>query len=165
MKTRDIVIGVIVLAILGGIIYFRQKNVATEETMVPDISVTEQKMEEKFRVQIPDDVSKAELTDVSGGNSSGIATKKFDNGKFEVSVLADLPSAMTGEFYQAWIVKGSEGDEDYSAVSMGKMKSAKGGWMIDFESSTDYSDHDNFIITLEKKFDATPETTVLEGSF
>jgi hypothetical protein len=165
MKTRDIVIGIVVLLILGGVIYFRQKNKTSSETTVPPTSTVEQKMEDKFHVQIPDDVSKAELKDSTGGNSTGIATKNFNNGKFQASVLADLPEAKSGTFYQGWMTKGDEGSKDYSTVSLGKLKSAKGGWMVDFESSTDYSDYTRFMVTEEKKFDNTPETKVLEGSF
>jgi len=166
MKRRDIVIGIVILALLGGIIYYRQKNKASDETVVPQTLSVEEQIEDKFKVEIPDDVSKAELNDVGGGDSSGIATKNFTGGRFEASVLADLPQvASVQEFYQAWAVKGVEGEAGYSVVSLGKLKSAKGGWMIDFQSSKDYSEYERFMVTLEKKFDATPETKVLEGIF
>lgn len=158
MKSRDIVIGIVILAVLGGVIYYRQKNQAIDETRVPQTLSIEREMEDKFKLEIPDDVDKVELVDVANGNSSGIATKNFTNGKFEASVLADLPEIKSNEFYQAWMVKGDQ------MVSLGKMKSAKGGWMIDFESSTDYSDYNQFMITKESKFDNTSETKVLEGN-
>lgn len=165
MKSRDIVIGIVILAVLGGVIYYRQKNKALEETLVPQTLSIEEQIEDKFKVEIPDDASKTELTDVTSGNSSGIAIKSFTNGKFEASVLADLPEVSGGEFYQAWVVKGEKGSPDYSMVSLGKMKSAKGGWMIDFTSTTDYSGYSKFLVTKEKVFNNTPETTILEGSF
>lgn len=165
MKSRDIVIGIVILVVLGGVIYYRQKNKAMEQSLVPQTLSIEEQMEDRFKVEIPDDASKTELTDVTLGNASGIAIKSFTNGKFEASVLADLPEVASGEFYQAWVVKGQRGSSDYSLVSLGKMKSAKGGWMIEFQSTTDYSSYEMFIVTKEKKFDNTPETTVLEGSF
>ena len=165
MKTRDIVIGVVILLVLAGVIYYRQKQKNLPETTVPEAVSVEKQMEDKFHVQIPDDVSKPELKDQTGGNSTGIATENVVNGKYQASILADLPEPTAGKFYQGWVEKGTKGNSDYSLVSLGKLKSAKGGWMIDFESSKDYSDHKTFIVTMESKFDSTPETTVLQGNF
>jgi len=79
--------------------------------------------------------------------------------------LADLPDPESGEFYQTWIQRGSEGDEDYSLVSVGKMTLAKGGWMLSYRSGSDYSDYSQVIISLEKTFDDSLENVVLEGNY
>jgi hypothetical protein len=158
MKRKDIVILIVLLVVFVGVFYLRQKARSSEQIRVPESLFTEKQFEDKFKIQIPDDVDKVELFDLSGGNSSGIATKSFKDGKFEASVLADLPEPSAGEFYQAWLAGDGEN------VSLGKMKSAKGGWMVEFESKKDYSSLNTFMVTSEKKFDLTPETKVLEGN-
>ena len=166
MNRRDIVIGVVIVVILAGIIYFRQKNQPQETPVTtPQTLSTQQQIQDKFNVQIPDDVDKAELKDVGGGTSSALATRKFENGTFTSEVLADLPDPAEGTFYQAWLSKGEEGQEGYSLVSLGKLVTAKGGYLVDYQSSTDYSDYPKVMVTLEKTLDNNPETTVLEGSF
>ena len=157
MKRRDIVIGLLVLVVLAGVVYWarRPKEVLRVETE-PSV---EQKIEDSFKLQIPDDVDKSELSDVSGGNSSGISTRKYENGKFTHSVLADIPDPESGEFYQGWLVKGDD------IVSTGRLTITKGGYLLEFESVTDYSDHKGIWVTLEEKSDTTPEKHILEGSF
>src|SRR5687768_10965514 len=116
MKGRDILLGFGVLALIAGVVYYRQKN----QTVTPVISETpstEQKLEDKFNIEIPDNADKAELTDVSGGTGSGIVTKVFDAGKFKSSVIADLPEPAAGETYQVWLSKGEEGATDFSRIS------------------------------------------------
>ena len=94
MKTRDIVIGLLILLVVAGLVFLRQKN-ASDDMVVPQTlsseEQTEQNLESKFNIQIPNDVEKAELKDVSGGSSSGIVTHRFENGKFSLSIIADLP--------------------------------------------------------------------------
>jgi len=163
MKRRDIVIGIVVLVLLGGIVWWRQKNQETPK--VPQTLSTEQSLEQKYNIQIPEDVSKAELKDVTGGSASGIVTKDFKDGEFTSSVIADLPDPESGHFYEAWLSKGEKGSSDYSLISLGTFNNAKGGYLLDYNSKTDYSDYDSVMITSETKLDKNPESTVLEGNF
>src|SRR3989344_9033975 len=166
MNRRDIVIGLLILLSLVGVIYYRQKTRPSEEMRVPEtLSSTEEVLEEKFNVNIPDDVDKAELKDISGGSSTGIATRDFENNTFTHSVLADLPDPQDGKFYAGWLVRADVGSENFSQVSTGRMILAKGGWMLNFESKIDYSDHGKVVITEEERSDATPEKYILEGTF
>ena len=165
MKTRDIVIGLGILVLLVGVIYLRQRSKSEEQMVVPETLSSEQVFEEKFNIQIPDDVDKADLKEVGGSGGSGIATRKFDGGKFTHSILVDLSDPEEGYFYEGWLVKGEEGSDGYSIISTGKLRLAKGGWMLDFTSSTDLSDYSKVIVSLEKTFDKTIEKRVLEGNF
>ena len=165
MKRRDIVIAVVVLVVLGALIYWRQKNPRQEELKVPETLSVEESLEEKLNIQIPDDGDKADLKDATGGRSSGIFSRKSENGKFVSSFVADLPMPAAGKYYEAWLVKGEKGSEGYSIVSAGRLRSAKGGYLLDFSSTTDYSGYNKILVTLESKSDSTPEETVLEGSF
>jgi hypothetical protein len=165
MKRRDIVIGLIILVLLAGVIYIRQRTRLQEEMVVPETLSTEQVFEEKFNIQIPDDVDKAELKEVGDLGGSGIAIRKFEEGQFTHSILVDLPDPETGYFYEGWLAKGEEGEDDYSIISTGRLRLAKGGWMLDFSSRTDLSDYEKVIVSLERVFDNTIEEKVLEGSF
>lgn len=165
MNRRDIVIGILILALLGGVIYWRQRSQPSEEMRVPETLSVEEQLEQRFGTEIPEDVEKAELRDVTGGASSAIATRKFENGVFTHSVLADLPDPQGGHFYEGWLVRGQEGDENFVVLSTGRMRIAKGGWVLDFQSNNNLSDYNNVVITLEEVADTTPETHILEGSF
>ena len=164
MKRRDIVIGSAVLLLLVGVVYYRQSR-KPQETKVPETLSVENQLEDKFKVEIPEDVDKAELKDVSGGNGSAIATRKYEEDKFTSTVLADLPEVEAGKFYQAWLVKGKESEEGYETLSLGKLVIAKGGWMLEFQGNKDLSDYSQVLISLEEKSDTTPEKRILEGNF
>ena len=164
MNRRDIVIGAGILLLLAGVIYWRQTT-RPEETRVPETLSVEDQLEEQFKFEIPEDVDKAELKDVAGVGATAIATRDYKNGKYTHTVLVDIADPEVGTFYQGWIVKGEEGSEDFSMISTGKLRLAKGGWMIEYESSTDYSDYDKVLITQEKVLDNLPEDKLLEGAF
>ena len=165
MKRRDIVIGLIILLLLAGFIYLRQRIKSEEEMIVPETLSSEQIFEDRFNIQIPEDVDKAELKEADGSGGSGLAIRKFEDGRFTHSVLVDLPDPEAGYFYEGWLAKGEDGEDDYSLISTGKLRLAKGGWMLDFTSSTDLSDHSKVIVSLEKTFDKNLEKKVLEGGF
>lgn len=156
MNRRDIVIGLIILALLGGVIYWLRRPRESLEIPAPSV---EEEIEETFKLTIPEDVEKATLEDVTGGQASGIATRKFENAIFTHMVLADLPDPEAGTFYEGWLVMGD------NVISTGKMRVAKGGYLLEFESTTDYSDYNKVVVTQERVFDNTPEEHVLEGSF
>lgn len=165
MNRRDIVIGLVVLAALAGVIYFRSRGPSPDELKVPQTLSTEDVLEDRFGLDIPEDVDKAELKDVSGGTSTAIATRKFEAGTFTHTVIADLPDSDPGTFYEGWLVRDNQGDPDFNIISTGRMRIAKGGYLLEFQSTTDYSDHNNVIITQEEVSDNVPEKHVLEGSF
>ncbi|OGM69659.1 hypothetical protein A2975_00930 [Candidatus Woesebacteria bacterium RIFCSPLOWO2_01_FULL_44_14] len=149
MKRNDIVIGIIILAVLAGVIYFvRRPKQKVEELPGP---TTEEKIENSFNLEIPEDVDKAELKDMSGGNASGIVTRKFESGRFTLTVLADLPDLTSG----VYSVKISN---DKGAASVGQMRIAKGGYLLDYSSGVNYSSYNKVTISVGDK-------VVLEGSF
>jgi hypothetical protein len=89
----------------------------------------------------------------------GLATLENQNGKFVYTVIANLEDPTPGYFYQAWIVNGKDN------VSLGQLSVEKGGWITNFTSSKDLSDHKTIWITLERANDNIPEMHILEGSF
>jgi len=163
MRTRDIVIGLVILAALALAIVLIRKA-ANKEEALPAPSI-EEKIEKSFNFEIPEDVERTDLTDVSGGTGSGIATRKYESGRFTHAVLADLPEPAAGTFYEGWLVRGKEGDANFAYILTGSLRIAKGGYLLEFESSRDYSDYSFVVVTLEKVNDQKPETHILEGSF
>lgn len=163
MNRRDIFIGIVVLLLAVVLVFwFRGK---TPKSVMAPTPVSEEKIEKSFNLTIPEDVDKVEMNDVSGGDASGVATRKYENGNFSHMVLADLSDPEAGTFYEGWLVKGKMGDEDFAYISTGRMVVAKGGYLLEYKSSTDYSDYTGVVITLEKVNDKKPETHILEGSF
>ncbi len=169
MNRRDIVIGAVVLLVLAGVIYVRNRN-TNNDLKVPETqtqgSSTEKKLEDKFKVDIPDDAPKAELKATDGGDASGIATHAYKDGNYKLTVLADLPEPDKGTAYQAWIVKGEEGKDDYNLISAGRLTTGKGGYMLDYQSKKDYTDHNKIVISEEKaQTNKIGDAKVLEGNF
>jgi hypothetical protein len=161
---KYIALGLVIFVALAGVVILLKRPQTPKPVPTPTPNITE-KIESGFNYQIPEDVERIELKDVSGGTGSGLATRKFENGKFSHVILADLEDPAAGSFYEGWLVRGKQGDSNYSIVLTGKLRVAKGGYLLEFESDKDYSDYKQVIVTLEKVDDKNPETHILEGSF
>lgn len=165
MKLRDIVIAVIILGVVGFILY----NISTTDN-TPELDVdstptaSEQEFEQRFGREIPDDIERVELrTPAQEGEEQGqvsaIATRDLRDGTFMATILADLEDPASGASYYAWVNR----DDEY--VLLGRLQPAKGGWLIDYESRTDYSEYDHIVISEQSAPGAEPEDVVLEGTF
>lgn len=155
-----------VVLVIGGLGYFLfRQSQQTEEPMVENAeAVAEEKAQQlmdQMNFEVPEQAEKATLTDVSGGSGAGIVTRVDENGTVDYSVLAALPDSPAGESYEAYLV--GEGEEN--EVYLGKLKEAKGGWMLEYQSSSDMGEYKSVKVTRETKDDKTSEKTVLEGEF
>ncbi len=166
MKVRDIAIGLTALVILiTGALYIRNVRKGKALT-VPAPTPNFQQTESKFPgLMVPPDADKLSLDNVAGNEGTGEAFKTFSNGKFALTVLADLPTPNSGYFYQTWLVRGNAGETNFAFISMGKMSMGKGGYLTEFSANKDYSDYKKVVVTLERGFDNTPEQHILEASF
>ena len=81
MNRRDIVIGIVILALLAGVVYWIRRP---KEPLIdlPETPSIEEQIEESFQTEIPEDVEKTEMIDVTGGASTGIGTRKFEDGVY-----------------------------------------------------------------------------------
>lgn len=151
MKTKDIVIGLVVLVLLIlGALWVRKIRKDRTPTLVDTTPTVEERVTNSFgNFNIPNDVEKKELKDVSGGNGFGIATENM--------VLADLSDPDSGYFYQVWLEK------DGTLLSLGKMRMAKGGWILE-KNIGGYSGYQKVFVSRERVFDNTLEAKLLEGS-
>lgn len=107
--------------------------------------------------------SAAALADVTGGGSFGLAYTQYEGGLFTlIAKMGGLPEPAEGYFYEGWLVRRGE---DLSVVSTGKAVTS-GVWFGNvFLSSTDLSDHDFFVLTLEPDDgNPAPAEHILEGS-
>ncbi|AKM83151.1 hypothetical protein A2422_03775 [Candidatus Woesebacteria bacterium RIFOXYC1_FULL_31_51] len=156
---KDIVIGfILIIALVGGIFFY--KNLKTPKVLPTSTPLTiKSKIEGLFNYVIPDDLDSIELKDVTGGIYRGIAARKFEKRIFTITVLADLPDLSSNEFYEGWVFSGDK------FISIGKLRIAKGGFLVDFTSNTDYSSYNKVTVTKEKVNDNKPESLILEGSF
>lgn len=158
MKARDIATGLIIIIVIISAVLLVKNSKKNKVTNLPASNF--QQVESKFPgLTVPANADKTSLTDVSGGIGMGEAIRGIKNGLLSLTVLADLEAPKSGYFYQAWLFNGS------SYLSLGRMELGKGGYIIDFSSSKYYSDYKKVVVTLEKAFNSTPETHVLEGSF
>lgn len=163
---NDIVIGFIILVVLlGGAYLLRRPSQPPQAPSVSnEIEEVERDISEKFNVDIPEDVEKSALSDVTGGNSSAIATKQETDGQFVYTILADLPDLESGNYY-GWFVPLEDGEFGYEGALVGTMRQAKGGWLLELESNENIGDNARVIVSTAKSADNTPENIVLEGSF
>lgn len=160
--------GFLVIAILvTGLFLIVKKNKGKnlQATPMPTPSIENRVIDKFGGLVIPKDLDRADLKDVSGGNSVGIATRKYENGKFELTVLADVPAPAEGYFYQTWLVNGKIFESGAKIISVSKLRAAKGGYLSELTTSENYSGFPGVVVTLEKTFDQTPEKQILEGSF
>lgn len=124
-----------------------------------------ERFDDSFTIEISEDADKISLKDVAGGTSSGVATRLLEDGRFSHYAIADLPEPEGGNFYEGWLVRGKPGDANFKFISTGKMINVKGGYTLNFESNTDYTEFGQVVITLETIMDSTPEKHILEGNF
>jgi len=158
-KIKDVVIGFVVIASVVGfsLLYRNLKTPKVLSTPVP--STVKEDLGRDFNYEIPDDVDSVELKSVSDKDYKAIATRDYKDGNFEHIILADLPDPENGYFYEGWLVDGEK------HISTGKMRLAKGGYLLEFNSGSDYSSYGEVVVTLEKVDDKKPEEHVLEGEF
>jgi hypothetical protein len=135
---------VILVIVVAGVLILSKKTKKDSLKVPVSTPNIEQKIENKFKgLVIPADAERTELKDVSGGNSMGIATRS--------EILADLPDLVSGQVYQAFLEK------DGKTISLGSLEMAKGGWILDYDS-TKFPGYNIIIITLGN-------IHILEGSF
>lgn len=95
---------ILVVVVVGALVYRKFKSVVvpTPAPIATSNPQTVQSVEDKFKVQIPDNAISIDLTDVSGGTSVGLATKEIKGNQTVLTVLADLPDPAKNTFYQVW---------------------------------------------------------------
>ncbi len=153
MGRKEVFVGLFVILVILGVIFGVKK--ARDSKVKPlniPTPIETQELESKFNLTIPDDVEKINLQVASGFEGMGVATRKFVNGVFSHIIIADLPEPASGN-YQSWLIK-----DDNTKIPTGTLKLAKGGYLLDFTSNTNYSNYKKVEVKLGDKI-------VMTGSF
>jgi hypothetical protein len=163
-RSRNILIGtaVIIIIILVAIFLIRRQGNApvVEAPVIPTpVSSYQQSLQNNYGITVPSSAIKSDLRDVTGNNQMGLATLDKETNQNEYTIIANLVNPDSGYFYQAWLINGND------VISLGKLQVGKAGWLINYTSTKDLSDHKAVWVTLEKVYDNTPEKHILEGSF
>jgi hypothetical protein len=152
LSLREFFVGLIVLGIVASVLILaRNKTYMSEILVAPKPTPpTQAKVEGMFNVKIPDDVEKTDLNDVSneGKVYSGIATRKFENNVFQLTILSDLPD-VAGRRYSAVLSK-TEGDTS-GKIILGNLEAVKGGYILNYSSSQDLSDYKRVTVVRDGK--------------
>ncbi len=146
MKTRDVVIGFVFLVILiAGVLWiFRTKGGKTTNLPLSTPTIS-QRLDNAFPgLNIPEGVERANLSDVTGGNSIGVATR--------TEVVANLPELPAGQRYQV-VLENASG----KTVNLGTMWVSKSGWILEY-NSTNFPGYNKVVVI-------QGNTRILEGSF
>lgn len=146
MKTRDFIIGFVFLVILvAGVLWiFKVKDAKKAALPIPTPNIAEQIKNTFPNLSIPDGVERANLTDVTGGSSIGVATR--------TEVVANLPELTKGNSYQV-ILENASG----KTINLGTMRVSKSGWLLQYDPSK-YAGYNKVIV-------ASENIHILEGSF
>lgn len=106
----------------------------------------------------------ADLVDVSGGNSTGIAYILRSNDVEQVlqhSVTAKLPTLTNGSMYEGWLVKQKP---ELMFISTGVLEQDTDGmFTLEFDSTNLYEGYDFVVITEETIIDEKPEKHIIEA--
>jgi hypothetical protein len=153
MTRKQALVGLLVILIVIGIGVGMRRAKKTPQVplVLPSASAYEQ-IQKTFNISLPTDVERADLKKVGSVEGMGVATRKWQNGKFEFTVLADLPDPTEGKPYQVWLQK-----DTGEKIFLGNLRVAKGGFLLNFESTVNFSDY--------KKVIVVETANVLEGSF
>lgn len=166
MNRRDIAIGVVIVLVLWVIIaWLRKSDDKLNQTPVPtpSVSESEKKLESTFKIDIPDDIDKAELKKTGDQDGSGIATREVKDQKLLVTVLADLPDPKKGYSYQVTLEKDEVKDEKQDKLLLGSLRVAKGGWLLETSTKEEYQEYPKVKVSL---VDPSKKSQImLEGSF
>lgn len=124
--------------------------------------VLEQRVEElleKSGVELPEGVDRADLNPVEG-DGTGLATRNLVDQGREYTVLAALPTPVSG-WYEAWI----SNDDGSEAVSLGRLQSVKGGYLVEVTLDGELSEKNRVVVTLGPTDEGATTNVVLEGAF
>ena len=87
----------------------------------------------------------------SSGAGGNVKASYLESGYLMVASFNDLPDPAAGYFYESWLIR--EGD-DQDTINAGRAEKVNGSYVGAYTSENDITDHDLFILTLEKNDEA-----------
>lgn len=153
----------VLAGVVGGLVWWRQGQAPKEEI---EVQTPEERLEEQVNrflddsgISLPEGAERANLSDVSGGDASGVVSKEESGSLTELTVIADLPE-LTGGSYVAWLVS-----DEGVFMRLGALRAAKGGFLVDFSSTSDLTGYDTVVVSRETSITTQPSSEILRGSF
>ncbi len=167
----------LILALSLFLVACNRNNQTPTPTPVPtqptqeEISSTRTELErltgQQLPTQTPDQLGSTSretvLTPQSGYQATGYARHGFADGRYTLTVLADLPDLESGQVYQVWLVQGAA-DSEATPRKVGQLRSSKSGYLLDYSASEDLTSHTSFVVSREQTDDNQIETPVLTGT-
>ena len=139
-------------------------NVATPTLSQEQVGNLQQELETKTSRDLPEAAERQALIDVTGGNSSAIATRSISENNLDINILADMPVPEQGR-YTVWITEGQPNSEGYNQTKLGNLTANKGGWVLQFSGASELQTQNRVVISREETDDNQIETTIMEGQF
>ena len=151
-----VLVAALIFLFVGAVIWFRSSKkepVDQISTVVPSVEpfVVEQP-EETMSVGV---IDQTVLSDVTGGASTGTATREIEDGLYRHVIKAYLPELEEGFFYEGWLVRPSP----FNYFSTGSMvHNESGEWVLEWfgRPGENYTAYSRIVITLEPLDDADP---------
>lgn len=167
-KQNWLTIAAIVLVVAGlGVFLYRQS-----QQPAPEVEIIDQEDEARAKadqflqnldVTIPDGATRINLKDIADVGGAGIVTRNQQAGMIAQSILVSLPDPQPGEHYEAYLVAD---DEAVADLYLGKLRSLKGGWNLDYRLSQQQAESYKTVqITRETSDDRQKETVLMEAAF
>jgi hypothetical protein len=152
MNTKRAALGVVILVIIIVAILVARDLLRPKTVISPTSTPTIEQTSSKFNgLTIPLGATTADLKNVAGGQSTGIAFFEKTNGTYTYTVAAELPAPSSGS-YQAYLTDGK------TNILMGTLTVGKGGYIVNYSSTKDLSNYKTVFVNLGTK-------RILEGSF
>ena len=155
---RFLVLGAVVI----GLIWWRQQGLVNqdEDILAEQLALEQQVNEflEERGIELPEGSDRANLRSVAGELGTGVATRVEGGEQTEFTVVAALQELEAG-WYEAWL------RADGEVLSMGRMRSAKGGFVVDYSTGVDASSYSNVVVSRQDSSTSEPMEIVLEGEF
>lgn len=152
----------ILAVVVLGLVWWRQQGLVeqNEEELAEQLALEQQVNEflTERGIELPEGSDRANLRDISGGIGTGVATRVAEGTTSEFTVVAALEDVDAG-WYEAWLASGED------MISMGRMRSAKGGYVVDYSTSLDVSLYSTVQVSREQTTTSVPTAVVLEGEF
>lgn len=161
MNNKLVPVIVVALLAIGVAWYFLFFNNQPTDQVVPNsVSNT---MPAEGELPIDPNTKEINLNDVTGGNSTGVATILRRDGTVFHTVTATMPALEGNNVYEGWLVRKSP----FAFISTGVMtQEQENEFSLVYENlETDLLNYDQVVITLETVVDETPEEHIIEGSF
>lgn len=97
----------------------------------------------------------------TGGLASGVAKFAYDEKFYMEAEFSNLPEPTGTDFYEGWLVR----KDPFDFISTGVVEMVDGVYTNTYSSTTDYTDHDFYVLTIEPDDgDPGPADHVVEGT-